>query len=182
MVIVRLPYRVCLLAALIVLVCSVALAATVREVFREAVAAYHAGDMATARAKLELVLAQDPSHPAARAYLKKIEMEAARPQSIENRLTALMLTGVNFREATLESVFPYLSQMASEAGGPGVSFVVKLTREQMQKRRVTLALAQPVPFTEVLRYVGQLAHVRFRYETHAIVVEDAGEQPSPATP
>ncbi len=158
-------------------------AATVQEVFREAIAAYNAGDLETARTKLELVLANSPSHPAARAYLKRIELQQKQPRSIESLVASINLSNTHFKDATLDSVLQYLSEKASGVAGAGasVSFVSKLPATEMQSRRLTLSLANSVPLTEILRYVGELAGVTFRYDAHAIVVEDAKTQ-EPAAP
>lgn len=155
-------------------------AATVQEVFREAVAAYNAGDIDTARSKLQIVLEKTPSHPAALAYMKQIELQERQPKSIESQVSEIMLSGTNFKEASLASVLDYLSQQSAEAtgGANGVSFVAKLPAKEMHSRRVTLSLVNRVPMTEILRYVSELAGVVFRYETYAIVVEDVRTRPA----
>ena len=149
-------------------------ALTVGEVFNQGVQAYREGELAEARRKFELVLENDPGHPAARAYLRRIELDSRRPQSYLDRLEGVAIAGVNFRQATLDSVLDFLVQSVRESsdGELALNFVPKLTADEMRRRRLTLQLQSRVPLTEVLRYVGQLADVNFRNDTHALIVED----------
>lgn len=158
-------------------------ALTVNEVFQEGVAAYRVGDLETARAKFQVVLDNHPAHPAAKAYLKRIELEADQPVTFAARLAGVSLTGINFREASLDSVLEYMTEKTREAtdGEVVMNFVPKLPRQEMTNRKVTLTLNTGVPVTEILRYIGQLADVSFAAEQHAVVVTDTRDQPAPAT-
>jgi hypothetical protein len=144
--------------------------------FAEGQHAYVAGDTDTAKAKFALVLQLDPKHLAARNYLRMIEVQEARSGkggALEKELNALILTKVEFREATFGTILDYLkSQAAKESdGNVKVNFVVQLPASFVASKTLTLSLAN-VPFTEVLRYLGDLAHVRFVIDKYAVIVRE----------
>ncbi len=147
--------------------------------------AYTGGDLETARRDFSLVLELDPSNRAATNYLRMIRVAqpsgAAAGQDAQKQYAAVRLPSVQLREATLGSTLQYLKQALEKQGGGKVhiNFVVQLPPEAIESERVTLNLAD-VPFTEVLRYVGDLAHVTFSFEQYAVVVK--GVEASPARP
>jgi len=72
------------------------------------------------------------------------------------------------------------------SGKTQINFVVQLSPDVLQTQIINLKLAD-VPFTEVLRYVGDLAHVTFVFEKYAVVVKGVetstpAPQPVPASP
>jgi hypothetical protein len=86
-----------------------------------------------------------------------------------------------FRDATLGSALDYLKNQAAKLSNNkvAVNFVVQLPDDVVKTRTVTLSLAN-VPFTEALRYLGDLAGVSFTYEKYAITVKPkAGAAPAP---
>src|SRR5205823_2198277 len=96
----------------------------------------------------------------------------------EEACRKLIMEKVDLREASLAEALDFLKQKAATVSGGkvAVNFVLQVD-EQTQAKKVTLTL-QKVPFTEVLRYVGDLAEVQFKFEQYAIVVKPkAGAQP-----
>ena len=63
-------------------------------------------------------------------------------------------------------------------GKVAINFVLQLD-ESAKGAKITLSL-QKVPFTEVLRYIGDLANVQFNFEPYAIVVKPKGATPATA--
>lgn len=155
----------------------------VADLLSEAQRAYIRGDMTEAKKKFELVLKVEPENRTATAYVRRIAAEEAkagpnRANSMQASLEKLILPKVNFQEASLPEVLEFLRQKASQVGEGkvAVSFVMKLD-ETAKNAKVTLNL-QDVPFSEVLRYIGELANVEFSYEPYAIVVKPKGAAPN----
>jgi hypothetical protein len=141
--------------------------------FTEGQRAYLAGDTATARNKFEEVLATDPKHPGAINYLKSIEMtEKKNPKNVmAGKLATLIVPKVSFKEASFDSVLDYLRVKAAEISQNKItpSFVLQLPPDFAKQTPITLELAN-VPFTEVLRYLGELTSTKFEVQQYAIVV------------
>lgn len=150
---------------------------------------YVRGDLAGAQEKFELVRRLEPQNRVAIGYLRRIIAERAREDAARGPANAtkaalerIVLEKVQFEDATLPEVLDFLRQKGNQLGGGkvAINFVRKLD-EKGQNARVTLSLSQ-VPFTEVLRYVGDLAGVDFKYERFAIVVVDKGAEPAKPAP
>jgi hypothetical protein len=139
---------------------------------------YFRGDLEAAKTGFQQVLAIDPRNEAALRYLRMIQAQEKKTGgggAVQKQLRELTIARVEFRQATLDSALEYLKQEAAR-NNVQASFVVKPDVNQMQK--ITLSLGN-VPFTEVLRYIGDLAKVNFNVERHAIVVSKRGA-PSPS--
>ena len=143
---------------------------------------YISGDITTAKAKFGQVLAMDPQNKPAANYLRMIkaaEEKGGGGGSLQKKLNGLVLPRVNLKDTTFGTALDYLKQQAAKEGTP-VSFVTQLPADFLNTKTVTLALDN-VPFTEALRYVGELAGVTFTIEQYAISVRPleakAAEQP-----
>ena len=137
--------------------------------------AYMKGDLETAKKSFQTAYKLDPKNQVAIGFLKKIAVdEKNKPQvaTLQKQLEKLIIPRVEFREATLGSALDFLKQAASKNsdGKVAVSFVVQLPEEQAKTQTVTLALAN-IPYSEVLRYLGEVAKVDFTYDKYAIVVK-----------
>ena len=135
-----------------------------------------------------MILKVDPTNRTAMSYMRAIvaeEKKAGKPvrNETEEACKKLLMEKVDLREASLAEALDFLKQKAATVSGGKVvlNFVLQLD-EQTQGKKVTLSM-QKVPFAEVLRYVGDLAEVQFKYEQYAIVVKPkGGAQPAPAVP
>ena len=163
-------------------------ASELSDLLTDAQRTYIRGDLAGAKEKFRLVQQIDPKNPTAYSYLRRIAgEEAAReagkaaPNATQAALAKLLLEKVDFREAALPEALDYLRQRATQLSGgkQAVNFVLQLD-DTARAAKVTLTL-QAVPFTEVLRYIGELAGVTFVYEPYAIVVKQKGAL-APETP
>ncbi len=167
---------------------STASASDVTDLLAEAQRAYIRNDHASAKEKFGMILKVDPTNRTATSYMRLIvaeEQKGGKPvrNEMEEACKKLVLEKLELREASLAEALDFLKQKASVLSGGKVAlnFVLQLD-EQTQGRKVTLSM-QKVPFSEVLRYVGELAEVQFKYEQYAIVVKPkAGAQPAPAVP
>jgi len=179
------------LALLCVAACAAtALADDVSDLLTEAQRAYVRGDSTAAKEKFELILRLDPQNRLANQYLKRIlgeqlkDLQTRGPaNATENTLKTVIMPKVQFNDASLGETLEFLRQKGNEVaqGRAAINFVMQLD-EAAKARKVTLSLNN-VPFTEVLRYVGQLGGVEFSYEPFAIIVKPKGSSPAPsATP
>lgn len=160
-------------------------ASDLSDLLTEAQRSYIRGDLADAKKKFEMIRNADPNNRTAYSYLRRITADEAAqkasktpPNPTQDALTKLVLEKVDFREASLSEVLDYLRQKAAQSSGKvAVNFVQHLD-EATRNAKVTLTL-QRVPFTEVLRYIGDLVGVQFSYEPYAIVVKPKGAAPAP---
>ncbi len=101
------------------LLCGVVFAVdpATQQTFTDAQRAYLAGDIPTAKEKLRLVLAMEPNHQSARAYLRMIaaqETKAGTGGELDQQLKSLVLPKVELREATFGAALEYLKQLAAK--------------------------------------------------------------------
>lgn len=139
----------------------------------EAQRAYMSGDLQTAKQKFNVVLAEDPHNATALNYLRMIALAEKAGKgggSQEKQLQVLIVPSVNFKGATLAEALKYLKEQAGSLSGGKVqpNFVVAPGVDG--SRPLTLSLTN-VPFTEVLRYIGQIYGVSFVIEQYAITVK-----------
>jgi hypothetical protein len=168
------------LLALVFLVPDLVRAQSAQQILSDAQTAYIRGDMESAKKGFEMVYRMDPRNAVAIGYLRMIkvaEAKAPKGNDLEKQLEGVIIPKVEFREATLTSGLDYLRQAIGKVtdGKVPVNFVVNLPEEQ-KNYPVTLSLTN-VPFTDVLRYVGGLANVKFSYDKYAISVQSAGAPP-----
>ncbi|HWL53826.1 MAG TPA: hypothetical protein VNQ90_15410 [Chthoniobacteraceae bacterium] len=136
----------------------------------EAQRAYASGDYAQAKLQFELILAQDPNHIVAKNYMKMIaaaQKQGRAGSALQQQLRGVVIPNVDFREATLEASLDFLRQQIEKSADLKTSFVLQPGVDPA--RTITLRLAN-VPVTEVLRYIGDLAQVRFSVDQYAISV------------
>jgi hypothetical protein len=162
-------------------VVSTSLAGDIGDLMTEAQRAYLRNDLAGAKEKFELVRKVDPNNKTAISYLRRIiadEMQQnagkAPRNATQEALAKMILDRVEFREASLAESLEFLKKKGTllGEGKVAINFVLHLD-EVTQNAKITISL-QKVPFSEVLRYVGDLAGVTFVYEPYAIVVKPKG--------
>jgi hypothetical protein len=165
------------LSAVVISLLSVSLAnaqSSPATLYSEAQRAYLAGDSTAAKDKFLAVLAIDPSHIGAKNYLKTIlTAEKKNPKSgLSAQLAALIVPKVSFKEASFQSVLDYLKAKASEISQNQIatSFVLQTNSDTIKETPITLELAN-VPYTEVLRYLGEMTGTTFEIQQYAIVVK-----------
>ena len=173
------PLRTLLVTTVLTcLAASTALGENVTQLLTDAQAAYLRGDLESAKRDFELINRVDPRNKVAIGYLRMIKTQMAKGgggSAQEKQLQALILPKVQLQDATLGSVLEFLKNQATKNsdGKANVNFVVQLPEEMVKTKAVTLSLTN-VPFTEVLRYLGDLAEITFTYEKYAISVKPKG--------
>lgn len=148
---------------------------SVSELFNQGQRAYLAGDVETAKARFNEVLAVNPNHLPSKNYLKMIASSNTKSKGeLAKKIEGVTLEKVSFKDATLDSVLAYLKEQLEKASGGAVktSFVLQLPPDYALQSTVTLELTK-MPFTEVLRYIGDLTATKFTIEEYAIVVKKA---------
>jgi len=144
----------------------------------EAQRAYMQGDIETAKQKFTMILAEDPNNVTARNYLRDIARtqaaEAAAGGGLRKQLQILMIPSVEFKDATLREALDRLKELASKASGGKVEPNFVLKPEVNAAAPVTLHMSN-MPFTELLRYIGQLTNADFSVEQYAIVVKSRAD-------
>ena len=119
----------------------------------------------------------EPENRTALIYARRIAAEDARetavkgpPNATKAMLEILTLPKVQLNEASLGEALEFLRQKGNQLGGGkvAINFVLMLDDKEKEKK-FTLSL-QNVPFTEVLRYIGELTNVQFSYDRFAITV------------
>lgn len=157
-----------------------------QQLLAEGQAAYVKGDLAAAKKSFELVNQLEPRNVTAINYLRLIKTREGRgPQGggLEQQLSKIILPKVELKEATLGSAVEFLRQQANKASGgkTSVNVVLLMPDDRANTQTVTLQL-QNVPFTEVLKYLGDLAALTVEYDAYAVRLKPkAGAAPGPAT-
>ena len=175
-----------LLSAFIMLFAQSGFAQSAQDALNDAQKAYLRGDTETAKAQFKIVLELDPHNITAQNYMRMITMaEKANGGGAvqrEKQLAALILPHVELNDATFGTALDYLKQSAAKQGVTDISFVVQAPQDVVDTKKVTLNLSK-IPFTEVIRYVGELTGFKFSIEKYAIVVKsDAGPVVTSASP
>ncbi len=135
---------------------------TLQDIYNDAVREYEAGEYASALEGFQTFLKHQPNYPYARSYVAKCQQkirEGGKPQAtLETKLATLVIPNVNFDGTSLALVFEFLTQKSEELSGGKVvaNFIYKGSEELKQKTTVSLSLRN-TPFTDVIRYVGQLS-------------------------
>jgi len=176
-----------LIAALALLPAGAQEKQTLQDVYSNAVKQFDAGQYQEALQGFQTVLKHQPNFVYARNYAAKcveaIKKGAGNKQNLEARLAAIILPSISFEGTDLGLVFEYLTQKSEELSDGKVvaNFIYKGTDDQKKNSLVTLSLRN-TPFTDVIRYVGQLTGTQFKYEEFAIVAAPAGSALEPAAP
>ena len=166
--------------------------AEVTQFLTDGQAAFNKGDYATARGAFEMVYQMDPRNVTAINFLQKIKvLEKGVPKGVdqERQLAGLIVPKVQLKEATIGSVFDYLKTTANKLsdGKIAVNFVLKLPDEAIKTQTITLSMNN-APFTEVVKYVAELANLNVQYQKFAVLVTPKGgaapeaTAPVPVTP
>lgn len=156
------------------------------DLLTEAQRAYLRGEIAVAKEKFELVRKLDPQNRIAVSSLRRIATDEAKAtaelgpgNATKVALTKLIIPKLDLREASLAEALEFLRQKGNQLddGKTAINFVVQLD-DATKATKVTLSLSN-VPFSEVLRYIGDLAQVEFVYDRFAINVKPKGATAAP---
>lgn len=150
---------------------TIAQTVVIPEWISEAKAAYARDELSRAKSLFEEVLATDPRNKTARKYLKTIASDETQILERTQQYKELILPHVEFHDATLEVVLKTLTQETSKISGGKVRphFVVAFQKGDNEPL-ITMDLKN-TPFSEVLRYVGELVGVKVIVRPTMIVLK-----------
>jgi hypothetical protein len=152
-----------------------ALGADVQRILTEAQTAMLRGDLETAKRNFQIVYQLDPKNAVAIGGLRQIALEERKgggSGSVEKQFAQLILPQVQFKEATFTEALDFLKKKVTDVSGgkQTANFVVQPGIDPSSK--VTLSLTN-IPFTEALRYLGELVSAKIDYQKYAIVIRPA---------
>lgn len=139
------------------------------------------GQYDEAEARCIQILEQKPNDQVAGRLLTEIQdrRRQQKPSAdLKHKLAEIVIPEVNVREAAVADVIDSLqteAQKRSVDKAP-INFVWQAP-EELKTAKVTLIL-RSVPLTDVLKYVTELAGLRYRVDAHAVVIY----KPVPAAP
>lgn len=146
----------------------------VKRLLSEGQAAFTKGDYTTAKGAFETAYQIDSRNLVAINFLQKIKaLEKTAPKFVsqEQQLRGLTVPKVQIKDATIGAVFDYLKSTASKltGGKAAVNFVLKLPDEVVNTKTISLNM-NDAPFTEVVKYVAELANLNVQYQQYAVLV------------
>ncbi len=146
-----------------------------QQLLTQAQTEYRKGDMASAKRDFETVQQLEPHNQTAINFLRQIAAMGGKnglASLPERQVDGLVIPKVEYKEATLDSVLEALKKSVAKLTDNKVAlnFVAQIPDEQLRTQTVTLSLTN-VPFTDVLKYVGSVANVRFTFDKYAILVK-----------
>jgi len=88
-------------------------------------------------------------------------------QSLENKLNRIIIKKIDVEEAKIKDLFEMIREKSKEADpeGKGVNFVF----QDVPDGAVTISLSD-VPLSKVIEYVCLAAKLKFKVDTHAVII------------
>ena len=154
--------------------------------YKRGLSAYEGGNYDAAYKIFSDLVKRHPNHAKIRYYQRNARVRAlagAPKAGLEAQLRAINIAEISLEDASLDLVFQYLSQKATELSGGKVTanFIYRGPKEEHEKGQISLKLSN-VPLTEVIRYIGEMSGTHFKYEQHAIVAMPVADVPAPVAP
>jgi hypothetical protein len=99
---------------------------------------------------------------------RRAEPEAKPASRVQQKLSRIIVPKVSFEEASVETVFKYLTQRSKEldVNGEGINFLLDAKETALA---VTIDF-ENIPFGELIRYVCAAADLKYRVEEHAVFI------------
>ncbi len=90
---------------------------------------------------------------------------------LDQKLRSLVIKQVDFNDATIEDAVRFLTDQSRlvDSEGTGINFLIRNEQVKQQGKTFSLKLSN-VPVGEVLRYITNLAGVRYRLEEFAVFI------------
>jgi len=150
-----------------------ATASEANEFYTAAMKLYGQGEVLAALEELNYALEIEPGHTRAQALRRSIMARHGNLLGImvqKRKLEGLVLPEVRLKNATFSTAIAYLRDQAIKASGGSYSpnFVLQAGPEYAQ-RKVTLEVTS-IPLSDALRYLCDMAGLRYRPDKHAIII------------
>jgi hypothetical protein len=127
------------------------------------------------------ILAQEPNQPTVKQLLDEIQEKKRQensPTDLRRKLNDTMIHELNVRDSPVTDVLETLRAESEKVSADKTAInIVWQAPESSKAAKVTLNLHN-VPLADVLKYVTESAGLRYRADTHAIVIY----KPLPAAP
>jgi hypothetical protein len=119
------------------------------------------------------ILAQEPNQPTVKQLLEEIQEKKRQQDSfsdLKRKLASTMIRELNVRDAPVTDVIEILRTESEKASADktAINFVWQAP-EASKVAKITLNLHN-IPLGDVLRYVTESAGLRYRADTHAVVI------------
>lgn len=157
------------------------------ELYAQAVVLLAADQYDAAEDLVRRLLIESPDAPPLIALQRKIQLARKsatrdRPQRAqEDRLQALVLPAVHFRNADPAAVIEWLREASAQASSDGEPVnMVWMVPEGTELPSITLNLRQ-IPLLDVIRYVTRATGLRFQIDPHAVVIRLPEPSQAPAS-
>jgi len=170
----RAPLLSLLLGGLLCLTAAPQAAASeANEFYSAALKLYGQGEVLSALEELNYALEIEPGHTRAKALRRSIMARHGNLLEVrvqQKRLEELILPEVRLKNATFTTAIAYLRDQAMQASGGSYApnFVLQAGPEYAQ-RKVTLEVTS-IPLSDALRYLCDMAGLRYRPDKHAIII------------
>jgi vancomycin resistance protein YoaR len=152
------------------------------QMFMEAVMLRQQGFYAEAETRLKRLSELQTDQPTIKQMLAEVQQlrdqQGDPARELKRKLSQLIVPEVNFRDVEPKDVFEFLRKESKKLtpDKSEVNFAWLVPADE-KLPRVTLSLRK-VPFLDVVRYTAEAAKLRYRVDSHAVVIYK--EQPAPA--
>ncbi len=154
------------------------------EFYEAAVQLYEAGEITSALEQVEYALKVEPRHAGAQALRRSILVRHGGMGELiaqQRRIESILIPEVKFHAVSFTTALAYLREQTKIAttGQYEPNFVVR-SDQDLDSVKVNLELRN-VPLSDALRYLCELAGVRYRLDRHAILIENVGGAAPPVS-
>lgn len=126
-----------------------------------------------AEERCKQILAEKPDQPAVKQLLDEIQQkqrESSSSVDLQRQLNETIIPEVSVREAPVIDVIEFLRVQSNKVSGDKTPInLVWQAPEDAKTAKVTLNLRK-IPLADVLKYVTEIAGLRYRIDAHAVVI------------
>lgn len=155
------------------------------QMFVEAVMLRQQGFYAEAETRLKRLSELQPDQPTIKQMLAEVQQQLRKQQpdparEFKRKLDELIVPEVNFRDVEPKDVFEFLRKESKKLtpDKTEINFAWLVPADE-KLPHVSLSLRK-IPFLEAVRYVAEAAKLRYRVDSHAVVIYK--EQPAKPPP
>ena len=134
-----------------------------------------------AEERCKQILAQEPDQPAVKQLLNEIQQKRHEHNlsgDLRRKLDETVIPEVSVQETPVIDVIGFLREQSQKLSSDKTPInLVWQAPEDAKATKVTLSLRK-IPLADVLKYVTEIAGLRYRVDTHAVVIY----KPLPAVP
>ncbi len=148
---------------------SLLLAGEATTPLQDALTAYKAGDLGTAKSLFESVLISDPKNLTAKNHLRLITQKLAKSSALKASLDAILLTKLELKDVSAREAFDYTAQAINKQSKDGFRLNLIWMVPEEYPNRVNLSLDN-IPASADLEYLASNAGLRIAFEDYAVKI------------